>query len=89
MAVRLGAAGPFLFDALSSPVSAAPVQDNWRRCNKCNALFFNGYPKKGRCPAGGGHAATGDNFLLPHDIAETSKTQGAWAVLQQVPYDVF
>jgi len=81
MAMRLGAAGvvaPSLLVATASPVFAVPIQDNWRRCNKCSALFFNGYPKKGRCPAGGGHAATGDNFVLPHDIAQTRTSQGAW-----------
>jgi hypothetical protein len=40
------------------------MQDNWRFCNKCHALFFDGYPNKGRCPAGGGHVAQGYNFKL-------------------------
>lgn len=80
MAMGLGAAAvaPSLFFATSSPVFGVPTQDNWRLCRKCNVLFFKGYPNKGHCPAGGGHAATGDNFVLPHDIAETRSAQGAW-----------
>lgn len=31
-------------------------------------MFFNGYPSKGYCPAGGGHDAAGYNFALPHFI---------------------
>ena len=38
-----------------------------RYCNKCQALFYNGYPSKGVCPAGGGHFAQGFNFSLLHD----------------------
>jgi hypothetical protein len=29
-------------------------------------MFFDGFPDKGRCPAGGGHQAAGFNFVLPH-----------------------
>jgi hypothetical protein len=39
---------------------AAPVgQNNWRFCNKCYALWWNGYPDNGKCAAGGEHAAVG------------------------------
>ena len=24
------------------------VQSNWRNCQKCQAMFFNGFPKKGK-----------------------------------------
>jgi hypothetical protein len=27
-------------------------------------MFFDGFPAKGRCAAGGGHAAQGFNFVL-------------------------
>ena len=43
-------------------------QSDWRFCNKCDAMFYNGYPDKGVCPAGGGHVPQGYNFVLPHDI---------------------
>jgi hypothetical protein len=29
-------------------------------------MFYDGYPQKGRCPAGGGHVAQGYNFVLSH-----------------------
>jgi hypothetical protein len=41
----------------------------WRFCEKCNAMFFNGFPAKGVCAAGGSHSAQGLNFVLPHDLA--------------------
>ena len=55
-----------------------PNQIDWRFCNKCNSLFFNGFPDKGHCPAGAGHVAEGLIFFLPHDIAELPTTQAAW-----------
>jgi hypothetical protein len=43
-------------------------QDNWRFCNKCCTLWWNGRPDNGRCPAGGAHEGTGSwNFFLPAD----------------------
>jgi hypothetical protein len=29
-------------------------------------MFFDGYPAKGACAAGGGHEAVGFNFVLPY-----------------------
>lgn len=49
--------------------SRGPGQRDWRFCNKCNSLFWNGYPKKGVCPGGGGHFAQGYNFTLRFDAA--------------------
>lgn len=43
------------------------AQAAWRFCHKCNAMFFDGFPQKGVCPAGAGHEAAGFNFVLPHD----------------------
>jgi hypothetical protein len=42
------------------------IQDNWRNCNKCSTLFFNGY-RRGRCPAGGAHAGDNRNYKMAHD----------------------
>jgi hypothetical protein len=36
-------------------VDTADHQANWRHCAKCMMLFYNGYPSKYRCPAGGTH----------------------------------
>jgi hypothetical protein len=63
------------------PYGGSPTQnaqDNWRFCRKCQAMFFNGYPNKGACPAGGTHKAAGYNFVLPHDVSPTSITQEEW-----------
>lgn len=38
---------------------------NWRWCNRCEGLFWNGDGNKGKCPAGGGHIAGGvRNYIL-------------------------
>ncbi len=47
------------------PVSPK-LQTAWRFCPKCFTLFFDGYPDKGRCSAGGGHVAQGWDFALLH-----------------------
>ncbi|MDQ1728465.1 MAG: hypothetical protein QOD33_590 [Pyrinomonadaceae bacterium] len=43
--------------ALVSSVLAAPPpnQNDWRLCRRCRSLFYNGFPKKGVCPARGRH----------------------------------
>jgi hypothetical protein len=71
---------------LLSPLSIGPAQGqaqtprqrDWRYCRKCHAMFFDGYPDKGVCKAGGGHEAAGFNFVLPHDVPETPTAQGNW-----------
>jgi hypothetical protein len=55
------------------------MQLNWRFCEKCTAMFFDGSGNKGNCPAdGAGHVSQGFMFALPHDIPETPTSQGAW-----------
>ena len=53
-------------------------QNHWRFCQKCNAMFFDGFPSKGVCPAGGGHEAQGFDFSLPHDVPPTANAQNNW-----------
>ncbi len=53
-------------------------QQDWRYCQKCNALYYDGYPDKGHCQAGGAHVAQGYNFSLSYDAAETPAAQTAW-----------
>jgi hypothetical protein len=54
-------------------------QDQWRFCRKCNAMFFDGFPGKGRCAADGlGHEAQGFMFTLPHDVPQAANAQSAW-----------
>ncbi|MGO1068367.1 hypothetical protein [Lysobacter sp. CA199] len=51
------------------------AQTEWRFCNKCHAMFYDGYgergAEKGQCPAGGGHIAQGYGFVLPHSRPPT------------------
>ena len=50
----------------SAPGSA---QTDWRYCDKCFALFWNGAASKGRCAAGGGHNAQGFAFNIAYKSA--------------------
>lgn len=52
------------------PVAGRDSQFDWRFCSKCFCMYWDGNAtNKGRCPAGGGHAAYGFMFGLPHDNA--------------------
>ncbi|QBE61728.1 hypothetical protein [Pseudoduganella lutea] len=59
-------------------LAQTPKQRDWRYCHKCHAMFFNGYPAKGVCKAGGAHEAAGFNFVLPHGVPETATAQSNW-----------
>jgi hypothetical protein len=56
------------------------TQNNWRGCNKCSVVFFNGFTDiKGACPGGpGGHVAESFNFQLPFGVPETATAQANW-----------
>ena len=56
----------------------ANAQINWRYCDKCHVMFFDGYPAKGRCAAGGGHNAQGFKFRLPHETRADAANQAGW-----------
>lgn len=62
------------YDAAGTPTA----QTEWRFCNKCFVIFYNGFTTKGRCTAGGAHVAQGYNFTLPHDIRVSGLRQGQW-----------
>jgi len=54
-------------------------QNNWRFCQKCRAMFWDGDANnKGRCTAGGSHEAQGFMFVLPFDGPETAQAQREW-----------
>jgi hypothetical protein len=63
------------------------AQPNWRNCQKCQGLFFNGFPIKGVCPKGGQHEQHDPDhafdFVLPHDVAGTKPRQGNWRNCQK------
>ena len=73
---------PFLHPLNFTPSYEVPetptAQAAWRYCNKCHAMFFDGYPDKGACPAGGGHKAIGYVFVLPYNVPETPAAQAGW-----------
>src|SRR5262249_18286178 len=52
---------------ISESAAQTGDQTDWRFCNKCMSMFWNGNPNKGRCPAGGGHVAQGFIFNLHYD----------------------
>jgi hypothetical protein len=79
--VKVGAAGAlaaFLLQVLASQV-LADNQDHWYRCSRCYSMFFDGYPNnKGRCPAGGSHAAERFEFVLPYKVSASKTAQDNW-----------
>ena len=72
----LAAATPAALLASVEPASAQTgSQGDWRYCQKCHSLFYNGFDTSGVCPAGGDHVAQGWNFLLTYDALERAKDQ--------------
>jgi hypothetical protein len=75
----IGAAAVCLLNLMSTKARAAGNQSQWYRCEKCGVLFYGGFPKKGRCAAGGAHVGgEGRNYNIPHDVPESPKAQGGW-----------
>ncbi len=54
------------------------MQLDWRFCQKCHVMFFDGFPQKGNCAAGGAHEAQGFMFALPHDLPDRPSAQTSW-----------
>ena len=61
----------------SASLTVVHRQRDWRFCQKCFVMFYDG-GKVGRCATGGVHAAQGYNFALPYDERETSTAQRNW-----------
>jgi hypothetical protein len=60
-------------------LSKVKAQDKWRRCEKCFALFYDGFDNKGVCPKGGGHNADNKfNYYLRFDAPARMGDQSAW-----------
>jgi hypothetical protein len=74
----------FTNETVRTPPAGANIQGSWRFCGKCMALFFDGYPSKGRCAAGGAHAALGWNFHLAYSGAAPGPQKIVSDVLQSV-----
>jgi len=73
-----GTGSAILFGDFTTVLAQSTGQRDWRFCHKCQAMFFDGFPTKGSCAAGGTHEAMGYNFVLPHDVAETPTAQQNW-----------
>ena len=75
---------PMMPGTLTAAISSlfenrADSQSDWRYCEKCHSLFYNGYPTKGKCAAGGGHVAQGLTFNLPFgNLPEIATAQINW-----------
>jgi hypothetical protein len=65
------------------PFESANVsgQHEWRRCSRCQIMFFELYPDRGVCPAGGRHIAGGARLVLPYGNADSSH-QASWRFCQ-------
>jgi hypothetical protein len=71
----LAAAAPMSLPGYISPASAQTGdQADWRFCNKCNGMFWNGTADKGRCPAGEGHIPQGVLFSVHFDAGKAGNT---------------
>lgn len=66
--------------ALSAPAHAqVGNQSEWRFCNKCFVMFYNGYPTKGSCPVGGQHTGQGFDFRPYHNPTTVARFhQTSW-----------
>jgi hypothetical protein len=68
-----------LLNLLSTNARAAGNQDEWRFCKKCSVLFYNGFPKKGQCAAGGAHVRDAHTkrrqLYHPADVPESPRAQ--------------
>jgi hypothetical protein len=78
-------------NAISAPAQRATVtvgvcgheQGNWRLCDKCQGLAYNGNETNGACPAGGPHAFTGSaDYMLTHDT-KGAEGQPNWRFCQK------
>jgi RNase P subunit RPR2 len=69
--------------AATTIIAVPPLQGNWRYCQNCHSMFYNGFSTSGVCLSGGGHVAQGFLFDLPHDVATTTSTQDQWRYCQK------
>jgi hypothetical protein len=60
----------------------AELQLNWRICDRCQAVYYDGFPDKETCDAGDGHRPNPDprlfNFLVPHDFSGGEGWETNW-----------
>jgi hypothetical protein len=72
-------AAGFVFNLPFNIAGTPNAQSDWRFCNKCLGLFWNGYPDKGKCAGSSkGHNMYGFDYVIPHDIAVKPNNQNNW-----------
>src|SRR4051794_23544136 len=66
----LTSAGVILVASLwSQRASATDVQKGWASCAKCRTIYFDGFPNKGHCAAGGAHSSGKTRVQLPFNTS--------------------
>ncbi|BBE21370.1 hypothetical protein MN0502_02530 [Arthrobacter sp. MN05-02] len=72
---------------LSHSATIGPAPNNnqtapWRRCMKCQSLYYDGNPAKGTCPAGGGHQGERLGYLVPYRTSAplATRQQESWRI---------
>jgi hypothetical protein len=73
--------GDFLMALPYNGAEDALNQGKWRRCVKCESMFWTGYsPNQGVCPADHAAHQPADqiNYVLPHDQPEDANHQANW-----------
>jgi hypothetical protein len=72
------------------PLGDTEIQDGWRWCSKCAAIWFSLNPSASVCPAGGSHGQEGSgHYFIPHNVSpridrvsrswrHCPKCQGLW-----------
>lgn len=67
-----------LYNVATSLPAFRLYQPQWHYCTKCAVLFYDGYPQKGKCAAGGGHLKSGFKFAISHDVGVPNNAQAEW-----------
>jgi hypothetical protein len=57
---------------------AAPGQQGWRWCKKCQGMFFAGNPTQGSCPSGGAHDGSASGAYTLIHAAPAAPGQHDW-----------
>lgn len=75
---QYGDGSGFLTIGLPYKDNQANLQDGWRQCKKCSALYFGESGYNSKCTAQGAHEHNGWKFKLLHDITPPSASQNGW-----------
>ncbi|MGV8175270.1 MAG: metallophosphoesterase family protein [Methanothrix sp.] len=59
-------------------IPPAKYQDGWRRCSKCQGLFYSPNVKKSICPEGGEHSPGTTRYSLAYDSNSSGQRDWRW-----------